>query len=155
MFCLILVHNVLFWFFYDKFSFFFCIIVCGAMFLLHTHSIYKICTIYYLFYIKIYLSILDICIGYCYLWYSKVTLPLVCDICSLPLMVFVAIVVVPKDLPLHQYSMMVLNVEIYFHKKDTHIFQWGSFWQKIYCLFWIPYGYLGKCKLHYTQGVDL
>ena len=62
----------------------------------------------------------------------------------LPQVVFVALAVAYKDLQ---------NVNIYYHKKDTHVTSMGFLLAKIYFYFWTPYGYLGMGNLHYTQGL--
>ena len=89
----------------------------------------------------------------CYLWYAKVTLPLASNTYSLLLVVFVSLAVALKDLPLYQYSIMVKDVGIYSQKKDTHIISVEFPLVKIYCLFWIPYRYLDKGKLHCPKGL--
>ena len=73
---------------------------------------------------------------------------------SLLQVIFVALAVAYKDLPLYQYLVMVQNVNIYSYKKDANVISMGFLLAKIYCYIWTPYGYLGKGKLHYTKVVN-
>ena len=55
-------------------------------------------------------------------------------------MAFVALVVIPKDLPLCLYTQVVQNANSYLHKKDYHVSSMGSFWWKYIIFLNLPMG---------------